>query len=81
MLPGQFSTPIPAPYPAGRTEHVLRRTSAFHRVLGFTGKSIDDVVNCPITKRTVLGYFKLHRYVERRCEILDLERQWNPLGR
>jgi hypothetical protein len=32
-------------------------------------------------KNKVLGYFKLHKFVERRCEVVDLERQWNPLGR
>ncbi len=80
MLPGQFSPILPELH-SSNTEHVLRRVSPFHRVLGFTGKSIDDVVNCPIAKRTVLGYFKLHREVDRRCEIVDLERQWNPHGR
>lgn len=80
MLPGQFSGSLPGPQATG-TEFVLRRTSSFHRVLGFTGKTIDDIVNCPIAKRTVLGYFKLHRFVERSSEITDLERQWNPLRR
>jgi len=28
-------------------------------------------------KRQVLGYFKLHKWVERESEIGDLERQWN----
>lgn len=78
MLPGQQ----PATLTARReptTEHVLRRRSAFHRVLGFTGRTIDDIVNCPIVRREVLAYFKLHRWVERRCEVVELERQWNPL--
>jgi hypothetical protein len=48
-----------------------------HRVLAFTRRSIHDVVNDPIAKREVLGYYKLHRWVERGCEIVDLERQWN----
>jgi hypothetical protein len=52
-------------------ERVLRR------VLAFTGKTIDDVVNDPITKRQVLGYYKLHRWIDRECEIGSLERQWN----
>jgi hypothetical protein len=51
-----------------------------HRVLNFTGHSIDDVVNNPIVKNKVLGFYKLHRFVHRRCEIVDLERQWNALG-
>lgn len=50
------------------------------RVLAFTGRSIDDVVNNPIVKNEVLGYYKLHRFVQRRCDITDLEKQWNPLG-
>jgi hypothetical protein len=50
------------------------------RVLNFTGHSIDDVVNDSIVKNKVLGFYKLHRFVHRRCEVVDLERQWNPLG-
>ena len=46
-------------------------------MLDFTGKSIDDVVNDPIAKRLVLGYYKLHRWTEREMEIGDLERQWS----
>ncbi len=57
-----------------QVQHPLRR------VLSFTGHTIDDVVNDPIVKNKVRGYFKLHKFVHRRCEIVDLERQWNPLG-
>lgn len=78
MLPGQFQPALPE-RPSAATEHVLRRQDAFHRVLSFTGKTIDDVVNCPIARREVLGYFKLHRWVQRRCDVVELERQWNPL--
>jgi hypothetical protein len=39
------------------------------------------VVNNPIAKNMVLGYFKLSRTVDRRAEVVELERQWNPLGR
>ena len=63
-----------------RTEHVIVRRP-LQRVLAFTGKSIDDVVNSPIVKNQVLGYFKLHRWVERECEVGEMERAWNPLGR
>jgi hypothetical protein len=48
-----------------------------HRVLAFTGRSIDDVVNSPIVKNEVLGYFKLQKFVQRRMEIVELEQQWN----
>jgi hypothetical protein len=48
-----------------------------HRVLAFTGNSIDDVVNSPLVKNQVLGYYRLYRQVERQSEIRELERQWN----
>jgi len=50
------------------------------RVLAFTGRSIDDIVNDPIAKNEVLGYFKLHKQIVRSSEIVELEQQWNPLG-
>jgi hypothetical protein len=68
------------PQPAApRTEHVVIR-GTLQRVLAFTGRSIDDVVNSPLAKNEVLGYYKLSRFVERRGDIVELERQWNPLG-
>jgi len=48
-----------------------------HRVLAFTGNSIDDVVNSPLAKNQVLGYYRLYRQIERRSEIRELEGQWN----
>ena len=47
------------------------------RVLAFTGRSIHDVVNNPVVKREVLGYYKLHKQIHRAAEVRDLERQWN----
>jgi hypothetical protein len=52
-----------------------------HRILAFVRRSIDDVVNSPVAKNQVYGYYKLSRFIERRGEILELEQQWNPLGR
>jgi hypothetical protein len=49
------------------------------RILNHLNYSIDDIVNDRIAKHAVLGYYKLSRQVTRRCEIVDLERQWNPL--
>jgi hypothetical protein len=49
------------------------------RVLAFTGRSIDDVVNNPIVKREILGYYKLHKQIHRSGEARDLERQWNDI--
>jgi len=66
---------IEAPDP---TEYrVLQRP--LQRVLAFTGRSIHDVVNNPIVKREVLGYYKLHKQIHRASEVRDLERQWNDI--
>ena len=43
-------------------------------------RSIDDIVNNPIVKNEILGYYKLHLWVARESEISDMERAWNPLG-
>jgi hypothetical protein len=68
--------PFPEP-PADGHMTIVQPQRVLSRVLSFTGKTIDDVVNDPIAKRQVLGYFKLHKWVEREVEIGDLERQWN----
>lgn len=62
---------------AGAPQVLIERERALQRVLNFTRRSIDDVVNCPIAKREVLGYYKLHLQVQRSTEITELERQWN----
>jgi hypothetical protein len=62
----------------GRVE-LVQIQRPLHRILAHVGYSIDDVVENPIAKNAVLGYYKLYRQVKRRCEIVDLERQWNPL--
>ena len=59
-----------------RTEHVEVQRP-LRQLLAFTGRSIDDVVNCPVAKAQVLGYYKLKCWVRRRGEIVDLERQWS----
>ncbi len=66
---------------AGETgvEFVLRQRT-LHRVLAFIGRSIDDVVNDPIAKNQVRGYFKLSKQIERAGEVTELEKQWNGLG-
>ena len=68
----------PPPPGGGRTE-IVQLQNALRRVLSFTGHTIDDVVNDPIAKAKVLGFYKLHRWVERENETSELERQWNPL--
>jgi hypothetical protein len=61
---------------ADPTEYIVVQRP-LRRVLAFTGRSIDDVVNNPIVKREVLGYYKLHKQIHRAGEVRDLERQWN----
>lgn len=61
-----------------RVEHVVP-LRALHRVLAFTGRSIDDVVNDPIVKNEVLGYYKLHKWIHRGSEVYELEQQWNKI--
>ena len=65
--------------PADRTEYLLVQRP-LRRILAFTRRSIDEVVNDPIAKNEVLGYYKLHRQIERAAEVRELERQWNPLA-
>ena len=79
MLPG-FTVSRPAGFDPQGIEHVMLRRP-LSRVLAFTGRSIDDVINCPIVKREVLGYWKVQKQVERATALRSLEDQWNPLGR
>ena len=70
---------VPPPAGAGGRTEVVHLQSTLRRVLSFTGHTIDDVVNDPIVKSKVRGFYKLHRWIEREGEVFDLERQWNPL--
>jgi hypothetical protein len=38
------------------------------RILEFTGFTIDDVINDSIARNAVWGYYRLHGFIERRCE-------------
>lgn len=78
-LPGIRSR-FPLPPGGSGTEFVLSQRP-LRRVMAFAGRSIDDVVNCPIAKREVAFYFKVGRWMERRIDLLELEEQWNALGR
>jgi hypothetical protein len=66
-------------FAVGRTEHIIVQRP-LRRVLAAIGRTIDDVVNDPMVKREVLGFYKLHKWVDRRCEVVELERQWNRVG-
>ena len=58
--------------------HIVRQRN-FSRLLAFAGWTIDDVVNNPIARRDMRNWFKTDRRLHRQLEVLDLERQWNPL--
>ena len=49
------------------------------RLLAFAGRSIDDVVNCPVARRDVISFFRIGNQMTRLAEVDALERQWNPL--
>ena len=67
--------------PAGGTgTEFIQVQRPLRRILAFTRRGIDDVVNDPIVKREVLGYYKLHRQIERATETRELERQWNSVA-
>ncbi|HEY1923184.1 MAG TPA: hypothetical protein VGG44_10585 [Tepidisphaeraceae bacterium] len=64
--------------PEGPQVQVVIVQRPLDRILSFTGYSIHDVVNNPIAKHAMIGYYKLSRQIQRRSECVDLERQWNP---
>jgi hypothetical protein len=66
---------MPEPTPPSST-FVLKQHE-MKRLLHFAGWTIDDVVQNPIARREVMRWFKLSRSMNRRLEVLDLERQWN----
>jgi hypothetical protein len=68
------------PGPAADVIEYVVVQQTLRRVMAFAGFSIDDVVNNLIAKNAVLGYYKAYKQVERGCEVVDLERQWNRVG-
>jgi hypothetical protein len=68
------------PFSGESTEHVMHQRP-LGRVLAFTGRSIDEVIDDPFVRRQIASYYKLWRWVERECEISELERQWIASGR
>jgi hypothetical protein len=65
----------PRPAPGLHRFVIVKR---LNRVLEFTGLTIDDVVNCPISKNKVRSYYKLSKLIDCKSEIVELEKQWNP---
>jgi hypothetical protein len=75
-----FGRHLPSARADGRTEYVTTQR-VLQRVLSFTGPTIHDVINDPVARQKVSGYYKLHKWVERESEVSDLERQWTALPR
>jgi len=61
-----------------RIEQVLVEHQ-LQRVLAFTGLTIDDVLSSPVARNTVLGFYRASRWIDRQCEVNELEQQWNAL--
>jgi len=80
LNPLGFSTPRLSLHGGPNVERIVQQRP-LRRVLAFLGYSIDDVINDPIARNEVLGYYKLYKQVERSCEITEMERAWNALGR
>jgi hypothetical protein len=66
--------------PVGNRSELTMAHRPLRRVMAFLGCSIDQLCNDPIVKNQVFGYFKLYKEINRRGEITELERQWNPAG-
>lgn len=83
-MPG-MSDPLPtSPVNIVRTRDALvyiQASQPMQRLLSFAGRTMDEVVNCPVARRHVTIYYRVGRQIERTCEAIELERQWNPLGR
>jgi len=79
LSPLGLGSPVLRPPGQNGTEYVVIQ-HVLDRILAFLNHSIDDVVNDPIVKNKVIGFYKLHKFVQRRCEIVDLENQWNSVG-
>jgi hypothetical protein len=54
---------------------MLSEAQVFCRVLEFTGYTIHDVINDPIARNAVAGYYGLYRYIERHCEAADISQR------
>ncbi|CAN5470205.1 hypothetical protein BH10PLA1_BH10PLA1_18870 [soil metagenome] len=65
--------------PAAPAREWIEVQKPLRRVLRFTGRSIDDIVNSRIVKNEIIGYYKLQKFIDRRMEIVDLEKQWNAI--
>ena len=71
-----FSKPRLSLHGGPNIERIVQQRP-LRRVLAFLGYSIDDVINDPIVRNKVFGFYKLQRQVDRAMEVTELERWWN----
>lgn len=64
----------------GREVERVVQQMPLRRVMDFLRCSIDDVINDPMVRWQVAGYYRLQKEVDRWCEVVDLERWWNGRG-
>lgn len=76
LNPLGFSTPRLSLRGGPNVERIVQQRP-LRRVLAFLGYSIDDVINDPIVRNKVFGFYKLQRQVDRAMEVTELERWWN----
>jgi len=76
LNPLGFSTPRLSLHGGPNVERIVQQRP-LRRVLAFLGYSIDDVINDPIVRNKVFGFYKLQRQVDRAMEVTELERWWN----
>jgi hypothetical protein len=48
---------------------------ALRRILRYRKRTIDDIINNPLVKMEVLGWYRMSRFVERRCDKITSDRQ------
>ena len=76
LNPLGFFTPRLSFHGGPNVERIVQQRP-LRRVLAFLGYSIDDVINDPIVRNKVFGFYKLQRQVDRAMEVTELERWWN----
>ena len=73
-----FGFGIPSlPVRSGSNVQRLLVQQPLDRILNFLNRDIHDVINDPIVRGQVYGYFKLDKQIRRLSEVVEMERAWN----
>ena len=78
--PFGFNSPVGPPAEADALRDLVS-LDRLSRVLAFCGWSLRDLRHNVVARREVAFYLDVDAQIGRRAEVLDLEQQWNPLGR